>query len=248
MELDGLLRSLPMQTILWFYEVKETINSFILPLFFPTKNLQSSLDICSAAVAWLHVPCFLYWVFCNYISMTGLSFYLASFRCNHLIFPSPHFHLKVSKFMSKVSKCFYFYFYFSPEEKKPKIKEQVFLDWSGISTSKRSNSCFGIARQERSVLQTGWLPNVATYDTSKSPFADGSVSRPSNHLLMLELRMEVETLGNLPAHVQWPYFITHICCRSVKRGGMSQKIQDLLWQPAEDLVLRPWSIKMKRSL
>lgn len=131
----------------------------------------------------------------------------------------------------------------------------MFLDWSRISTSKRSSSCFGIVRQERSVLQTGWLPNVATYDTSKSPLANGSVSRPSNYLLTLELRMEVETLGNLPAYVQWPCFITRICGRSVKRGGMSQKIQNLLWRSDcchwwllihENLVLRPWSTKMKK--
>lgn len=131
-------------------------------------------------------------------------------------------------------------------KRSQKIKEQVFLDWSRISTSKRSNSCFGIVHKDRSVLRTGWLPNVATYDTSKSPFADGSVSRPSNHLHLLELRMEVETLGNLPVYVQWPCFITRICCRSVKRGGTGQKAQDLLWQSGcchcwlwihEDLVL-----------
>lgn len=150
---------------------------------------------------------------------------------------------------------FIFIFILVQQKRSQKIKEQVFLDWSRISTSKRSNSCFGIVREDRSVLQTGWLPNVATYDTSKSPFADGSASRPSNHLLMLELRMEVETLGNLPAYVQWPCFISHICCRSVKRGCTGQKVQDLLWQSDcchwwllihEDLVLRPWSITMKK--
>lgn len=58
------------------------------------------------------------------------------------------------------------------------MKEQVFLVRSRISDSDRGPACFGTVLQERSVLQTGRLPNVATGDASESPFVRGSVSSP----------------------------------------------------------------------
>lgn len=179
-------------------------------------------------MAWLHFSCF----YTEYFVITYLwSAYLFIWLLSDVTI---WFRLLLTSTCWPLSSCqrfqSVFIFILVQQKRSQKIKEQVFLDWSRISTSKRSNSCFGIVREERSVLQTGWLPDIATYDTSTSLFADGSVWRPSNHLLMLELRMEVETLSNLPAYVQWPCFITHICCRSLKRGSTGQKIQDLSWQ------------------
>lgn len=91
---------------------------------------------------------------------------------------------------------------------------------------------------------------------------------PANHCLQMAPFQDLQTilscwnwgwrLGSwVTACVQRPCFITCVCWRSVKRGGMSQKIRDLLWQfdcchwgllTQEDLALRPWSLKMKRDL
>lgn len=59
--------------------------------------------------------------------MGSLSFYLASFTCNHLISP-PHFNFLVSKFMPKSSQYFFFIFILVHGKGSQKIKEQVFLD------------------------------------------------------------------------------------------------------------------------